>query len=77
MPDTSTSTQGVTRPPVLVDRIRCSGHGICAQTLPGAVTLDEWGYPMLAAQPRGESPGSRDIDLAIDLCPARALSRRL
>ena len=61
---------------VSVDRIRCDGFGTCAQLLPERITLDEWGYPILAAQPRGESPGPRDIDLAIDLCPARALSRR-
>jgi len=26
-----------------VDRVACSGHGVCAQLLAG-VTLDEWGY---------------------------------
>jgi ferredoxin len=30
---------------LVVDRIACTGHGICASLLPDAVTLDEWGYP--------------------------------
>lgn len=59
------------RPPVAVDRTLCTGHGICAQTLPGLVKLDEWGYPLIRD---GEaSPG--EVDAAVALCPARALRR--
>lgn len=32
---------------IAVDRVRCTGHGICAQTLPDSITLDEWGYPIV------------------------------
>lgn len=31
-----------------VDRIACRGHGLCAGLLPEAVTLDDWGYPIVA-----------------------------
>ncbi|MFN8099910.1 MAG: ferredoxin [Dermatophilaceae bacterium] len=59
-------------PRIAVDRVACSGHGICAQTLPEVVTLDEWGYPIVAD--RQVDP--RAADLAIKLCPARALFPR-
>lgn len=57
---------------VAVDRILCSGHGICAQTLPGRITLDEWGYPVISADGVGAAEG----ELAVKLCPARALYLR-
>ena len=57
---------------VAVDRILCSGHGICAQTLPGRITLDEWGYPIIASDGVGAAEG----ELAVKLCPARALYLR-
>jgi ferredoxin len=34
-----------------VDPIACTGHGACAELLPELITLDDWGYPMLAAGP--------------------------
>lgn len=57
---------------ITVDRVLCSGHGVCAQTLPGAVVLDEWGYPIV----HRETVDPRDASLAIKLCPARALYLR-
>ena len=53
-----------------VDRIACTGHGICAGLLPDEVSLDEWAYPVVAA-------GRVDremVDIAIRMCPARALA---
>lgn len=55
---------------VAVERVLCTGHGVCAQTLPGAIELDEWGYPII----RQESVAAGDATLAVKLCPARALS---
>jgi ferredoxin len=52
-----------------VDRIACTGHGICAGLLPEQVTLDELGYPVVQA---AADPDMGDI--AIRLCPARALA---
>lgn len=54
---------------VWVDRVRCSGHGACAQIAPDAVELDEWGYPMLTGVPVDRRTGRE----AVTLCPAQAL----
>jgi ferredoxin len=58
-----------------VDRIACTGHGICAELLPEAITLDEWGYPLL---PAGDVPAElvRRARRAAAACPARALLLR-
>ena len=55
-----------------VDPVACTGHGICAELLPEGVSLDEWGYPLLAA---GTVPGSllRQARRAAAACPTRAL----
>ncbi len=56
-----------------VDRIACSGHGVCAELLPELVTLAERGYPVLA-------PGPVPPDLVrharrgVSACPALALT---
>lgn len=54
-----------------VDRVACTGHGVCAQLL-RQVELDEWGYP-LVLDPDVPSDAAAT---AIRLCPARALYRR-
>jgi ferredoxin len=38
-------------PRLAVDPIACDGHGLCADLLPEAVTLDEWGYPLIDPRP--------------------------
>lgn len=55
-----------------VDRVLCTGHGICARTLPDAIVLDEWGYPIVAS----DAVRPADAKLAVKLCPARALFLR-
>ena len=40
-----------------VNPIACSGHGLCAELLPELVTLDEWGFPIVADQPVPAAPG--------------------
>ena len=30
-----------------VDRIKCDGHGLCAELLPEMLELDDWGYPIV------------------------------
>lgn len=54
-----------------VDRVACTGHGVCAGVLPGNVELDEWGYPIM----RDPSVDESQAATAIRLCPARALYR--
>ena len=56
---------------IAVDRIACTGHGVCAQLLAG-VTLDEWGYPVV----HDATVTADEATTAIRLCPARALYRR-
>ena len=57
---------------LVVDRIACTGHGICASLLPDTVALDEWGYPVVA----GSAADAEMTDVAVRMCPARALARR-
>ena len=56
---------------IAVDRVACTGHGVCAQLL-AQIRLDEWGYPVV------DDPhvAREEADVAIRLCPARALYRR-
>jgi ferredoxin len=55
-----------------VNPIGCQGHGVCAELLPELISLDEWGYPIIA-----ESPVPPPLDLearrAVAACPALAL----
>src|SRR6202167_3241372 len=30
-----------------IDPVACDAYGYCAELLPEAITLDEWGYPMV------------------------------
>jgi ferredoxin len=55
-----------------VNPAACSGHGVCAELLPELITLDEWGYPLLA---EGGVPArlSRQARRAVRDCPALAL----
>lgn len=52
-----------------VDRLACTGKGLCASLLPEAIDLDEWGYPIVDEARVDPKMG----DIAISLCPARAL----
>ena len=55
-----------------VNPIQCVAHGLCAELLPEAVRLDDWGYPIL-------DDGELAPDLvaharrAADACPTLAL----
>lgn len=55
-----------------VQRTRCDGHGACAELLPELVTLDEWGYPVLAAAPV-PTRLMRHARRAVATCPVLAL----
>ena len=55
-----------------LDPIRCDGYGMCAELLPELITLDDWGYPVIAAGPVPD----RLLDYArraVDVCPVLAL----
>jgi ferredoxin len=55
-----------------IDRIRCDGHGLCAELLPELIGLDDWGYPIIKAGtvPAGLVEHARR---AVDACPVLAL----
>jgi ferredoxin len=55
-----------------IDRIRCDGHGLCAELLPELISLDDWGYPILKP---GSVPPSvvEHARRAVDACPVLAL----
>jgi ferredoxin len=58
-----------------VDPIGCRAHGLCADLLPEAVRLDEWGYPVVTPEPvppRLLAEARR----AAAACPALALRLR-
>ena len=55
-----------------VNPVACSGHGLCAELLPELISLDEWGYPLVAG---GPVPPRlvRQARRAVTDCPALAL----
>ena len=55
-----------------IDRIRCDGHGMCAELLPELISLDDWGYPIIkgATVPPSLAEHARR---AVDACPVLAL----
>jgi ferredoxin len=60
---------------VRVNRVACTGHGVCAELLPELIALDEWGYPLIAD---GAVPArlARAARRAVTDCPALALRLR-
>ncbi|GIL27925.1 ferredoxin [Actinocatenispora comari] len=71
-PDRPRKARVPTGPALRVDPIGCQAHGLCAELLPGHVTLDEWGYPIL---PTGPVPPEllAAARAAVRACPTLAL----
>jgi ferredoxin len=57
---------------LVIDRITCTGHGLCAELFPEHLSLDEWGYPIEAHAPIGVRE-LRHARRAVAACPALAL----
>jgi ferredoxin len=58
-----------------IDRIRCDGHGLCAELLPEMIRLDDWGYPIIS----GGTVATHLLthaQRAVDACPVLALRLR-
>jgi ferredoxin len=57
---------------LILDPIACEAHGLCAELLPEAIAVDDWGYPIIAD---GELPASleRLARRAAKACPTLAL----
>jgi ferredoxin len=58
---------------IAIDPILCDAYGYCAELLPEAIVLDEWGYPIIDGRPLPtelESVAAR----AVRDCPRRAIA---
>ena len=55
-----------------IDRIRCDGHGLCAELLPELISLDDWGYPIVKKGPVPDHLAEL-ARRAVDDCPVLAL----
>ena len=54
-----------------IDPIACDGRGLCAEVLPELITLDDWGFPIIAREVPDEL-GEAAAE-AVRLCPRLAL----
>jgi ferredoxin len=57
---------------LMVNPIDCAGHGVCAELLPEAIIMDEWGYPIIDPHPLPPSL-ERNARSAVSACPTLAL----
>lgn len=57
---------------IRIDRIKCDGHGLCAELVPELIRLDDWGYPIVES---GEVPEELldHAKRAVAACPILAL----
>jgi ferredoxin len=60
---------------ILIDPVACDAYGYCAELLPEAITLDEWGYPVVDGKPIPPELAAVALRAARD-CPRRAISLR-
>ena len=44
-----------------IDRIKCDGHGLCAELLPELIRLDDWGYPIITPGPVPDPAAGRRV----------------
>jgi ferredoxin len=57
---------------LIVDWVRCEGHGLCAHLVPELIHLDKTGYPVIL--PIAVPPWlEKDAQQAVQMCPALAL----
>jgi NADH:ubiquinone oxidoreductase subunit F (NADH-binding)/ferredoxin len=57
---------------LIVDWVRCEGHGLCAHLVPELIHLDKTGYPVVMPIP--VPPWlEKDAQQAVEMCPALAL----
>lgn len=72
---------GTVAPRLRIDATRCDGVGICSLVAPDLVTLDPWGFPVIADVPELVASGrldgedaERQVRRAVRACPHRVLS---
>lgn len=61
---------------LIIDPVACDAYGYCAELLPEAISLDEWGYPIIEKEPlRAELIAA--AKRAVRDCPRNAISLRM
>jgi ferredoxin len=58
---------------IFIDPVACDAYGYCAELLPEAITLDEWGYPIVDGKPLPAELVAAAKRAARD-CPRRAIT---
>ena len=58
---------------ITIDPVACDAYGYCAELLPEAITLDEWGYPIVDGRPLPADLVA-EARRAVRDCPRRALT---
>jgi ferredoxin len=51
----------------------CDGYGYCAEIVPELISLDDWGFPIVAPVPIGDENVERLAQKAVATCPRLAL----
>lgn len=60
-----------------IDWTRCDGRGLCTELLPGLLTRDDWGYPLVrdgSREPEISTANGKLAKAAVKRCPRLALS---
>jgi ferredoxin len=60
---------------ITIDPVACEAYGYCAELLPEAISLDEWGYPIVDNRPLHPELVTLAKRAARD-CPKRAITLR-
>jgi ferredoxin len=60
---------------ITIDPVACDAYGYCAELLPEAIVLDEWGYPMVDGRPLPPELVAQ-AKRAVRHCPRRAITLR-
>lgn len=55
-----------------LDATRCQGYGLCQESAPDLIDLDEWGYAAVVADPAPGAPEDA-ARAAAEACPNSAL----
>jgi ferredoxin len=61
---------------ISIDPVACDAYGYCAELLPEAITLDEWGYPIVDGKPLPHDLVETAKRAARD-CPRRAITVKI
>jgi ferredoxin len=60
---------------ITIDPVACDAYGYCAELLPEAIVLDEWGYPMVDGRPLPPELVAQ-AKRAVRDCPRQAITLR-